>query len=54
FCDVCAKAKATCHPFPKESTTEYRNYGDKVVSDLWGPAQTRSLGGAYYFQPVAD
>ncbi|KAJ3779461.1 hypothetical protein GGU10DRAFT_234353, partial [Lentinula aff. detonsa] len=38
FCDVCAKAKATRHPFPKESMTEYRNYGDKVVSDLWGPA----------------
>ncbi|KIK69458.1 hypothetical protein GYMLUDRAFT_109312, partial [Collybiopsis luxurians FD-317 M1] len=43
FCSVCAKAKAVCQPFPKESQTKYKNYGDKVVSDLWGPASIQSL-----------
>ncbi|KIK54199.1 hypothetical protein GYMLUDRAFT_114464, partial [Collybiopsis luxurians FD-317 M1] len=43
FCSICAKAKAVRRPFPKESYTEYKSYGDKVVSDLWGPASVQSL-----------
>ncbi|KAJ3742764.1 hypothetical protein EV360DRAFT_25499, partial [Lentinula raphanica] len=54
FCEVCAKAKSTRHPFPKESHTEYKNYGDKVVTDLWGPARTKSLGNSFYFEPYID
>ncbi|KAJ3828413.1 hypothetical protein F5880DRAFT_1443771, partial [Lentinula raphanica] len=54
FCEVCAKAKAVRRPFPKESRTEYLNYGDKVVSDLWGPARHKSLGNSEYFQPMID
>ena len=34
FCESCMKAKATRKPFPKESKTEYKTYGDKVVSDV--------------------
>ncbi|KAJ3731426.1 hypothetical protein DFJ43DRAFT_999034, partial [Lentinula guzmanii] len=54
FCQVCAKAKSVRHPFPKESHTEYTGYGDKVVSDLWGPARHRSFKNSEYFQPVID
>ena len=40
FCDVCVKSKATRRPFSKESTTEYKTYGDKV-SPTYG-AQPKS------------
>jgi len=36
FCEACIKAKATCKSFPKESQTEYKTYGDKVMSNVWG------------------
>ncbi len=54
FCDVCVKSKATRRPFSKESTTEYKTYGDKVVSDLWGPAKVMSLGGNKYANTYID
>ena len=50
FCETCVKAKATRKPFPKESKTEYQNYGDKVVADVWGPAPVKSIGGCYDFR----
>ena len=34
FCEACIKAKATCKPFLKESKTEYKAYGDKVIADV--------------------
>lgn len=43
FCEACIKAKATCKPFPKESKTEYKAYGDKVVANVWGPAAVESI-----------
>ena len=49
FCEACIKAKATHKLFPKESKTEYKSYGDKVVSDLWGPAAIQSIGGKWYY-----
>ena len=44
FCEACMKAKVTRKPFPKESKTEYKTYGDKIVADVWGPSQVSSLG----------
>jgi hypothetical protein len=49
FCEVCVKAKADRKPFPKKSETVYTKYGEKVVSDLWGPARVESLGGKKYY-----
>ena len=43
FCAACIKAKATHKHFPKESQTKYKSYGDKVVSDIWGPAPVQSI-----------
>src|SRR6266481_9328130 len=48
------KSKATQRPFSKESTTEYKTYSDKVVSNLWGPAKVMSLGGNKYANMYLD
>lgn len=48
FCEACIKGKAQRQSFPKKSETKYTHYGEKIVSDLWGPAQVKSLGGALY------
>ena len=34
--------------------TEYKTYGDKVMSDLWGPAKVTSLGGNKYANMYMD
>ena len=49
FCETCIKAKATRKPFPKETKMEYKSYGDKIVSNIWGPAPVKSLGGKQYY-----
>jgi hypothetical protein len=49
FCSTCVQAKAARKPFPKKSSTERATrYGEKVVSDLWGPSPVKSMGGKYY------
>jgi hypothetical protein len=48
FCEPYTKAKATCKPFPKESSSRATHFGECVHWDLWGPASTKSLGGKYY------
>lgn len=47
FCEACVKAKAARAPFPTESETRALRYGELVHTDLWGPARTTSLGGAF-------
>jgi hypothetical protein len=55
FCDVCVRAKVARKPFPKHSTHDgIKAYGDKIVSDVWGPAQVRSLGGHDYLNIYHD
>ena len=54
FCEVCIKVKATCKPFLRESKTEYNAYGNKIVSDIWGPSHVKSLGGKYYYLLFID
>src|SRR5882762_10276429 len=54
FCDACAQAKATRQPFPAESTTRTRAYGQLIHTDLWGPAQTVSIGGSVYYISFTD
>ena len=48
------KAKVTHKSFPKESKSDYESYGDKVVSDVWGPAPVKSLGGKHYYLLFKD
>ena len=54
FCEICIKAKATRKPFPKDSNTEYKTYGDKVVADVWGPAPLKSIGRKEYYLLFKD
>ena len=54
FCPACIKAKATRKHFSKESQTEYKSYGDKFVSDVWGPAPVQSIRGNHYYNLYKD
>ena len=54
FCKVCAKAKATQQPFPKESETRATKYRECIHWDLWGPASVRSLSGNLYVAVCID
>jgi hypothetical protein len=50
FCPGCIEGKAPRRPFPKLSASDRaKRYGDKVVSDLWGPTETASLKGKKYY-----
>ena len=44
-CDACIQGKQTVQPFPKESTTQYSEIGELIVSNLWGLAQITGWGG---------
>jgi GAG-pre-integrase domain len=48
FCKACAKAKSACQPFPKESDTRAKRFGERVHWDLWGPASVKNLNRNYY------
>jgi hypothetical protein len=55
FCATCIKAKAPRKPFPKHSLKDkITTYGSKVSSDVWGPAQVKSLGGNSYSNSYLD
>ena len=55
FCEVCIKAKAARKSFPKEATgPKPKAYGEKVVSDVWGPAAKESLGHNRYYVLFQD
>ena len=41
-------------PFLRESKTEYNAYGNKIISDIWGPSHVKLLGGTYYYLPFID
>jgi hypothetical protein len=45
-CESCIQAKATHHSFSKESPNCATCPGNLIHSDMWGPAQTTSLGGS--------
>ena len=54
FCKAYIKLKSVRKPFPKQSKTEYKNYGDKVVDNVWGPAQVKSIGDDEYYLLFKD
>jgi GAG-pre-integrase domain len=54
FCEACAKAKLARQPFPQESNTRAKNYGEQVYWDLWGPASVKSLSGNSYVAARID
>jgi hypothetical protein len=56
FCEACTKAKIKRLPLPKKRSDAraVKKYGDRVHSDLWGPAQVSSIGGKNYFVTFTD
>jgi hypothetical protein len=54
FCDTCIKAKSARVPFPKESTRRAKTYGEIVHTDFWGPAQTESIAGSWYYMSFTN
>jgi len=54
FCDMCIKAKITCLPFPNESKTRAAKYGERIHTDVWGPACVKSLSGKRYYISFMD
>ena len=54
FCNACVQGKAHHKAFPKVSEASYSRYGEKVITDLWGPAQVLSLGGHLYVHMFED
>ncbi|KAJ3752945.1 hypothetical protein EV360DRAFT_54309, partial [Lentinula raphanica] len=55
FCKAYIKAKAARKSFPKHSdNSNAKTYGNKVVADVWGPAEVKSLGGALYSANFED
>ena len=55
FCKTCVAAKATRKSFPKGSTAEnIKAYGDKIMADVWGPAEVESIGRKKYYLLFQD
>jgi len=54
FCEACAKAKSTRLPYPKETETRAKRFGERVHWDLWGPASVKSINGHHYVAAQID
>ena len=55
FCTSCAKARPTRKPVLKERV-DYISHvlGDKIHSDVWGPATPQSYNGKLYYVNFTD
>ncbi|MCP3666763.1 MAG: DDE-type integrase/transposase/recombinase [Gammaproteobacteria bacterium] len=54
FCDGCALGKQTNEPFPKGQATRAKELLGIIHSDVCGPMQVSSMGGAVYFLSFID
>jgi len=54
ICEPYVRGKAHRKAFSKVSETTYSKYGEKVVTDLWGPAQVLSIGGHSFAHMFED
>src|SRR5260370_9764736 len=43
-CNMCIQGKHSVHPLPKESTTQYTEIGELIITNVWGPAQITRWG----------
>lgn len=53
-CEACTEAKQAHTPFPQEAKNRSEIPGERVVSDVWGPARTISIGGWKYYISFGD
>ncbi|KIK32347.1 hypothetical protein CY34DRAFT_101686, partial [Suillus luteus UH-Slu-Lm8-n1] len=54
FCETCVKAKITRQPFPDQSNSRASQYGERIHTDVWGPAKVQSLGKKRYYVTFTD
>ena len=52
-CEACQLGKQHRHPFPKERNVS-KGLLDVIHSDVWGPAQTPTLGGCRFYVTFID
>jgi hypothetical protein len=43
-CEACIQAKQAHKPFPKEAENRSQEPGERIMSDVWGPARVESIG----------
>jgi hypothetical protein len=48
FCEACTKAKPHRKPFLHKARNRSEVFGERIHTDLWGPASITSLGGKLY------
>ena len=53
-CTACVQAKQAHRPFPKEAENRSKVAGERIVSDVWGPARVQSIGGWHYYISFMD
>ena len=53
-CDACNEAKQAHKPFPQEAQNRSKVLGERIVSDVWGPARVMSIGGWKYYISFGD
>jgi transposase InsO family protein len=55
ICDACIRAKHSRKPYLQESKTPPCTcYGERVHSDVWGPAPVKSMGGKSFYYSFID
>src|SRR5258705_5146975 len=53
-CNACIQGKHTVHPLLKESTTQYTDIGELIVTNIWGLAQVTRHGRFQYYISFTD
>ena len=54
ICDACIKAKITHKPLPKESREQTKALGNRIYTDVWGPACHATINNKYYYISFID
>src|SRR5262245_30941426 len=54
FCEPCAQAKPHRKPFPQQAKNRAKEFGERIVMDLWGPASVESIGRKKYSLDFID
>ena len=53
-CEACVKGKQSCKPFKRSGAKRSRNVLGLIHSDVCGPMNVQSVGGARYFLTFTD
>ncbi|CAA7262638.1 unnamed protein product [Cyclocybe aegerita] len=54
LCEACIQAKQAHQAFPQEAAHRSKTPGERVMSDVWGPAGVKSIGGFKYYISFMD